>query len=232
MCYSPEADMVAGVVIGAIGIDTLAHARNDRSLVALAALPAVFATHQAIEAVTWWGLQGRVPADVGSFATTAYLVIAFSLVPILVPYAIWRTEPVRRRRSWMAWFVVLGVAVAAMLTVALATGPHSASIGGRFISYHTSTPMGDLVAVFYVFAICTPLILSSHRRLVVLGALNIPVVIGLWLLLAEGFISLWCVWAAATSIVIANHVRVAAGSPSLVESLRQTVGAVGDRRSP
>lgn len=232
MCYSPEADMVAGVVIGAIGIDALAHARGDRSLVALGALPAVFAAHQAIEAVTWWSLQGRVSAEAGSLATTAYLVIAFSLVPILVPYAIWRTEPTGRRRGWMAWFVVLGVAVAIMLTTALATGPHSASIGGRFISYHTSAPMADLVAVFYVFAICTPLILSSHRHLVVLGMLNIPVVIGLWLLLAEGFISLWCVWAAITSTVIANHVRVAAGAPSIIESARSAIEAVGHRLTP
>ena len=232
MCYSPEADMVAGVVIGAIGIDTLAHARTDRSLVALAALPAVFATHQAIEAMTWWGLQGRLPADVGAMATTAYLVIALSFVPVLVPYAVWRIEPIGRRRSWMASFVILGVVVAVVLAASLVAGPHSASIGGRFISYHTSTPMGDLVAAFYIIAVCAPLVLSSHRSLVLLGALNIPVVIGLWLLLAEGFISLWCVWAAITSVVIANHVRSLAGSPTILESVRSAIEAVGERLSP
>lgn len=207
MCYSPEADLAAGVIIGAVGIDALAHGRGDRSTIALAALPAVFAAHQAIEAVTWWGLQGRVPASIGEAATTTYLVIAFTVVPFLVPFAVWRCEPVDVRRRWMAPFVVMGSIVAIVLGAGLITEPHSATIGGRFIAYHAASPLGGVVGVLYVVAVCTPLVLTSHRRIVALGVVNIPVVIALWLLLSEGFISLWCVWAAVTSVVIAVHLR-------------------------
>jgi hypothetical protein len=58
-----------------------------------------------------------------------------------------------------------------------------------------------------VIAVCSPLLLSTHRRLVVFGVVNIPIVVGLAALLSAGFISLWCVWAAVSSIVFTRHIR-------------------------
>lgn len=39
MCFSPQADLVGGVVITAIGIDAVRHVRQRRELIALAWLP-------------------------------------------------------------------------------------------------------------------------------------------------------------------------------------------------
>ena len=74
MCYSPEADLMAGLVVGAIGIDALRHVKRREEL-ALAALPLVLATHQAIEAFAWWGLEGKVSPTAGSAAVTVYLAV-------------------------------------------------------------------------------------------------------------------------------------------------------------
>ena len=206
MCYSPEADLVAGFVVGAVGIDAIRHV-DDRRDLALAAVPLVLAAHQLIEAVGWWGLQDRVPEAAGTLAIVAYLVIAMGVVPGLVPYAVMRTERSPTRQRLMMPFVALGVAVGAVLLVALSTGPYGASIGGRYIAYETTLPWGGAVAVAYVLAVCTPLLLSSHRRLVVFGVINVVIVIGLATLLAQGFISLWCVWAAISSVVVTRHIR-------------------------
>ena len=206
MCYSPEADLVAGVFVGAVGIDALRHV-DDRRDLALAAVPLVLAAHQLIEAVGWWGLQDRVPETAGMLAIAAYLVIAMGVVPGLVPYAVMRTERSPTRQRVMVPFVALGVAVGAVLLMALSTGPYGASIGGRYIAYETTLPWSGVVAVAYVVAVCTPLLLSSHRRLVVFGAVNVVSVIGLATLLASGFISLWCVWAAISSVVVTRHIR-------------------------
>jgi len=206
MCYSPEADLVAGFVVGAVGIDALRHV-DDRRDLALAAVPLVLAAHQLIEAVGWWGLQDRVPETAGTLAIIAYLVIAMGVVPGLVPYAVMRTERSPTRQRLMLPFVALGVAVGAVLLVALSTGPYGASIGGRYIAYETTLPWSGAVAVAYVLAVCTPLLLSSHRRLVVFGAINMVMVIGLATLLAQGFISLWCVWAAISSLIVTRHIR-------------------------
>lgn len=206
MCYSPEADLVAGLVVGAAGIDALRHV-DDRRDLALAAVPLVLAAHQLIEAVGWWGLQDRVPEMAGTLAIGAYLIIAMGVVPALVPYAVMRTERDPTRRRMMVPLVVLGAVVSVVLLFALATGPYGANIGGRYIAYETTLQWSGAIAISYVVAVCAPLLLSTHRRLVLFGVINIPIVVGLATLLSAGFISLWCVWAAVSSIVITRHIR-------------------------
>lgn len=206
MCYSPEADLVAGLVVGAAGIDALRHV-DDRRDLALAAVPLVLAAHQLIEAVGWWGLQDRVPEMAGTLAVGAYLVIAMGVVPALIPYAVMRTERDPARARLIIPFAVLGAVVSVVLLFSLASGPYGATIGGRYIAYETTLPWFGAVAVSYVVAVCAPLLLSTHRRLVLFGMINIPIVIGLATLLSAGFISLWCVWAAVSSFVVTRHIR-------------------------
>jgi len=206
MCYSPEADLVAGLVVGAAGIDALRHV-DDRRDLALAAVPLVLAAHQLIEAVGWWGLQDRVPEMAGTLAIGAYLVIAMGVVPALIPYAVMRTERDPARARLIIPFAVLGAVVSVVLLFCLAIGPYGATIGGRYIAYETTLPWSGAIAVSYVVAVCAPLLLSTHRRLVLFGMINIPIVIGLATLLSAGFISLWCVWAAVSSFVVTRHIR-------------------------
>jgi len=67
MCFAPEADAVAGVVIVAVGVDALRHVGSPKQL-ALAALPLLFGLHQLTEAFVWWGLQGHVSQSVERIA--------------------------------------------------------------------------------------------------------------------------------------------------------------------
>jgi hypothetical protein len=210
MCYSPEADVIAGLVVGAVGVDAIRHV-DDRRYLALAAVPLVLAAHQFIEAVAWWGLRGDVSADARDFATSMYLLIALGIVPILVPYAAMRCEPSPRRRRAMEPFVALGFCVGFVLVASLAGGPSGAAIGGRFIAYDVTVPAGGILAVCYATAVCVPLVVSSHRRIRLLGWLNLPAFVLLSLLLHQGVISLWCIWAAVTSVVIAIQVRTPVG---------------------
>jgi len=206
VCYSPEVDLIAGLVVGAGGIDALRHVDDRRDLM-LGAVPLILATHQLIEAVVWWGLEGYVPLDVGDLAVSAYLVIALGVVPVVVPYAVLRSEPIRRRQATMLPFVVLGMGVSIVLLYGIATSPYSAAIGGRYIAYEITTPGGGLSAGLYGIAVCAPFLMSSHRRLVIFGLVNVPVLVLLSVLLSAGLISLWCIWAAVSSIVIARHLR-------------------------
>jgi hypothetical protein len=207
MCYSAEADLVAGLVVGGTGIDALRHVRHKREY-ALAVLPVVFGVHQLIETFTWWGLDGRIPAIVGEAAMWAYLVIAF-LLPAFVPLAVALVERDPRRRRMTTPFIVLGVAVTGALMVGLFTGPVTAEIAGRYIAYDVSLDYGGQIVALYVAATCVPLLLSSRRSIVVFGILNLVAVTVLAWLLATGVISLWCAWAAVTSVVIALHLRTA-----------------------
>ena len=218
MCFSAEADLITGVVVGGAGIDALRHVRHRRE-VALAALPVVFGTHQAIETLTWWGLDGRIPATIGEAATWVYLVIAF-ILPILVPVAVRSIERDPARRRMVVPFIGLGLAVTVTLLVELFTGPMSAEIAGLYIEYDVSLDYGGQITALYVAATCIPLLLSGRRSVVVFGVLNLAGVTALAWLMASGVISLWCAWAAVASIVIVIHLRTATNRGEPVAAAR------------
>ena len=206
LCYSPEADLTFGIVIVVVGIVALRGVQHRREIV-LAAIPLVLGVHQIIEAFAWWNLQGRVPAQLGSAAVWFYLMIALGVLPLLVPGALIAIEPSATRRRLMVPFAVVGVAVAVVLVSAVLRGPIGAEIAGRYLAYDVRVGTANPIASLYVFAVCGSLLASSHRRLAALGVMNLVAVAALVWLQQNALISLWCVWAAATSVIIAVHLH-------------------------
>ena len=212
VCFSPEADaLVGGIVIG-IGVDALRHVRRPEQI-ALASLPLLFGLHQLTEALVWWGLRGDVATSVEHVAVWVYLLFAFAALPILVPLAVGLIERVSARRRAVLVFGVLGVAVASALTVAMFRGPIHAAIGDRSVVYTVgSVSHGGQLTALYVVATCGALLASSYRDIELLGVLNLIAIPVLMWLTISGFVSLWCFWAAIVSVVIALHLRRAAGT--------------------
>lgn len=206
MCLSAEVDLVAGLVIGAAGIEALRHT-EDRSELAVAALPVVLGAHQLVEAVAWWSLEGRVPAAMGDIAVWAYLLVAFGVLPIYVPLAVSALEPNRVRTRALRQLAVIGAAVSLVLFAAMLRGPIEASIGGRYIAYQIDLTYGGVVVAAYVAATCGAFLLSSHQVVVRFGMFNVGAVAVLVWLNTSGFASLWCAWAAIASLGIAFRLR-------------------------
>jgi hypothetical protein len=212
MCFSAEADLVGAVVVGAIGIDALRHVRS-RAELPVASLPALFAVHQLVEAAVWYGLQGDAGATTLRVSRLVYLLLAFTVLPVLVPVAIGALDQApRRRRS--AWFVGLGASVAALLTWSLLRGPIGATIEGHHIAYAVDLPHGNIVVALYVLATCGPLLASAHRHIRWFGVVNVLAVGALAIVDRDALVSLWCAWAAVTSVAIALHLRVAHRTPT------------------
>jgi uncharacterized membrane protein (DUF485 family) len=206
VCFSPEADLAGAVVVGVIGVDAVRHASRPRDL-ALASLPLLFAAHSFTETFVWWGLQGDVSRSLGRHATWLYLFVALVVVPILAPVAVTLAEPRGSRRRFMTLLSLLGVGVGLVMLVAVVSQPLHAQIQGHHISYSVPLSFGTQLTVLYVIATCGVLLSSSSRRFVIFGLVNL-VAVGLlaWLMTAA-FISLWCGWAAVTSIAIDLHLR-------------------------
>jgi len=205
MCFSPEADVVAGTVVAAIGVDALRHVASPRQL-PLAVLPALLAAHELDEAFVWWGLQGQVATSIGHAAAVAYLAFAFVL-PILGPLAIMSVETGRHRRAGMGVLLAAGTVVSAILLASVFGGSVSAHVDGHHIAYAASIPNGTFLAVLYVLITCGALLLSSDTRIVLFGASNIAAVVMLAWLTIGGLTSLWCAWAAISSAAIAWYLR-------------------------
>ena len=213
MCFSPEMDVAAGVVVGSIGVAALHHADRPQEL-PLASLPVLFGAHQLTEAFVWWGLRGDVAASTGDAALWLYVLFAFVVLPVLAPVAVLLVEPDGRRRRIIGRFAMLGGLVSAIYLASMLREPMTATIRGHTLGYGTGAPYGDLLAVLYVVGTVGALLASSHRRITLFGAANAVVVPLLVLVSARAFTSLWCLWAALASVVIADHVRRSASSPA------------------
>jgi hypothetical protein len=204
MCFSPEADLAAGVIVSAVGIDALRRARTPKEL-PLAALPLLFGVHQLVEAFVWWGIAGKVPADVGDAATWLYLAVAF-LLPLWVPVAVRGVEPSQRRRTTITLLVGIGAVVSVILLGAIVWDPVGAVIQGHHIAYSVDIP-GRAIGMLYAAATCGALLLASDRRIRYFGVSNLGAVAVLVWLTVGGLTSLWCVWAAITSVAIDLYLR-------------------------
>jgi hypothetical protein len=206
MCFSAEADLVSGLAVGVVGVDALRHVSNRREL-PLASLPMLFAAHQLIETFVWWGVQGHVAWSVARIAMYAYLAIAFVL-PTLVPLCVLSVELSPRRREVMTLCVGLGIGVSTVLLVGLVQGPIDAHDAGHRIAYQIGNSPGAVVAVLYVIATCGALLASSSRAIALFGVANLLAVTALAIMTTGDIASLWCAWAAISSVAIAVHMRV------------------------
>jgi hypothetical protein len=207
MCFSPQADVVTGVVVGAIGIDSLRHLRGRRDHLLLATLPLLLGGHQLVEAFIWWGTDGRVPHTVGRAALWIYLLIAFVVLPILVPLAVVALEPTRRRRLQLAPFVLLGAGVAAVLLNAMLRAPIDVIAHSYHLEYTSSISHGGVVVVLYIIAVCGALLFSGYRRIEIFGFANLAAIAVLAWVTLDGLPSLWCGYAALSAGAIALHIR-------------------------
>jgi len=213
MCFSPEADVVAAVVISLVAVDALRHNHSLRTM-PLALLPTVFAIHTLASAFVWWGLDGAVPAGLGATATAFYLGIAFVLLPILVPVAVLMIEPPGWRRPALIALGVAGAYASAVFSLGLADGRGGAAACSYYIDFGI-TGASSAAGALYVVATCGALLLSGQRPLFVWGITNVVVVGLLALGEANGLPSLWCFWAAGTSVFIACFLRSLARTRAL-----------------
>ncbi len=219
MCFSAQADLVGGVVVGAIGLDVARHVHQRRDHLALACLPMLFAAHQLDETLVWWGLQGHVPTGVGHVATWVYLLFAFVVLPWYVPAAIWALEPPGPRRLAMAPFVGLGGVVSAVLLAAMVRGPVTARLGHYHVAYGAGLHAGLVIVAAYVVATCGSAVISGYRHVALFGVINLIAVAVLARLEVDGFASLWCGWAAVTSAAIAAQLRWGRPHRSVAEAV-------------
>jgi hypothetical protein len=213
VCFSPQADAGGGLVICVIGIDAVRHVRQRGEFIALAWIPLLLGAHQFIEALVWLWLQGHVPRGISHVALWAYLLIAFVVLPVLVPLAVIALEPASRRKQMMVPFALTGTVIAVVLFAAMVRGPVGVTLAPYHLSYGLRVSEGLWIVALYVVAVCGPLLMSGHRNVVIFGAANLVAVIVIARLTISGFASVWCGWAAVSSAAIALHCRFTRPGP-------------------
>jgi hypothetical protein len=213
MCFSATASFASAALTGSIGVATLSRVRSSREI-PLAAMPMAFAAQQAIEGVLWLALPQASEGALSSGLTYAFLLIALAFWPVFAPTAAYLVEPQARRRRIMTVCIGAGIALAGYLTVSAFSLPHTACISNGHITYDANIAAPYPIGAVYLVATAVPLVASSHRAVSVMGWF---IIVGsaissffYW----SGFISVWCFFAAASSVASLVHFEQAARIPT------------------
>jgi hypothetical protein len=200
MCFSAEASFAASAVLGVGGVWTLAQAPSPRER-PLAAIPAMFAVQQFAEGLVWVGVANE-QAVLTTVFSYVFSFFALFLWPIYVPLAVRLVEPGSRRRRIHDALLVVGACAAVVICGSLVRHPLETHLLRGHICYHAE-PSYEAIGL-YLVAVSAPCF-SSHRWLVVFGALLVlalAISLGLY---ATEFVSVWCFFAAALSSVLWLH---------------------------
>ncbi len=204
MCFSASASFVTAGMTGAIGIVALTRVKGPREI-PFAAVPLLFAVQQCIEGLLWLSLPQAPDSSLSAALTILYLFFAEAFWPLYAPFAVWLIEPNESRRRFMVVCLGIGVGVGVYLLWWIVGQPHFATISGDHVVYVTEYRHSDLVGAAYLAATSLPLLLSSQRSVVVLGAIVLAGLIVAYAFYWEAFVSVWCFFAAAASVAILAH---------------------------
>ena len=197
------ADLVAGTALLPVAALSLREVRSPREL-PFALLPAIFAAHQFMEVFVWLGLDGTVSPGLAELAMRAYLFIAWPLLPTYVPLAVMMLEP-HGLRLRVGPLVALGALVSAYLAFVVLANPVEVIRHAHGLEYATVVQHPLLWAVLYIASVIGAPLLSGYRSVVAFGALNLVGLVLVAVFYVQAFASLWCVFAAGSSLLILLH---------------------------
>ena len=203
MCFSVQADLVAGAALTPIGILSLREVRCAREI-PFASLPLLFALHQFVEAFVWAAADGDVSRHVGHAAVVAYLIFALPVLPTLMPLAVLLLEP-RALRWRVAPFVGLGLVVSIDLAIAMLTHGVTVTVHAHALGYGTGVSNGAFWTVLYIAAVIGPSVLSGYTTIVAFGIFNLVGLIAVSIVYVEAFASFWCILAGIASVLVLVH---------------------------
>ena len=198
MCFSATASFVSAGVIGVIGVATLRHVREPRTLL-FAAVPLLFALHQLCEGLVWLGLDGRIGKVALDHVAFLFTIYAQGILPLLMPVAVLLMEPRGWRRSVILGLTGIGVVVCGWDLIGLVSLPTHTFIDYHSISYRNPMTGNLFISLLYILATCGALLLSSHRVVQWYGALNVIGLTIVEVVKEYAFTSVWCFYAALLS---------------------------------
>ena len=212
MCYSAAASFSAGALLLGIGTLTLrsALATRQRRALPFAAIPMLFAVQQLVEGVIWLTFTltfAEEATQLNAVMTHVYSFFSHVLWPVYVPVAVLLIEPEGWRRRGLAAFAAAGAAVSAYLLVVLVAFPVVSRPTGQHIEYDSPHFFAAVTMTLYLLSTAISPLLSTHRMVVIFGALALLSFGAAYAFYATWFISVWCFFSALLSSVVYLHFR-------------------------
>lgn len=200
MCFSAPASFIAGTALSATGVTILRKTKTKREI-PFASIPLLFGIQQLIEGFVWLSFSFSNPVWNSVFAHI-FLLFAFVLWPIFVPFAVGLVEKDISRKKLLEVFQAAGIAVGLYLLFFMISHSLVPQVVNKSIAYYLSIPYGLPLVSLYVLVTCGSPLFSSKKLINVFGILaSVSFAIAYYFYTAT-FASVWCFFAAVLSGVI------------------------------
>lgn len=206
MCFSAPVSFVTSGFLTAAAVYSIKEVilGKNRSFLAIAIIPLLFAIQQLIEGWIWVLLESRESYSYLTTLAHLYVLFAYSLWPFFIPFSLVWFD--RSRRFLFLILSITGFVYGAVTYIYLLMHPSfvQARIVDNSICYLGACGMSlNLGVLGYLFLTVGALLLASWNQLKMLGVLALLSAVLSYSLYNLTFASTWCFFAAILSLYVA-----------------------------
>lgn len=211
MCFSPEASLIASAFLAVMSIVSYRKVLLQNSQVAaklgLVLVTAGFAAQQFCEGLVWLSLLHPELAALKNFATYGFIFFAFIFWPVYIPICMYRLEQHIFLRKLLKLAGIIGFGTGAILLDRIVFFGVTAQIGGCHIMYNSQIAQFSLLLTWvvmgaYLIATVGAMLISSFPGMRVVGVVIGCTYLAAYLFYLNYLISVWCFFAATSSMLI------------------------------
>lgn len=206
MCFSAGASFSASAIILTIGVVSMKRSTTIPQRV-LSCIPLIFGIQQFTEGILWLSMSQAWLSPWKMMATYAFLIFAQVVWPTMVPLSVLLLENDRRNKRVLKGSLALGIIISAYLAYCLIFFNVSSSVSCYHIQYDVDYPkLFRYSGLLYFIVTVIPPIISTIKRLRLLGAIICLSYVITKIFYEDYFVSVWCYFAAIISIVVLSVV--------------------------
>lgn len=203
MCFSAEMSFAASAVLtvsGAVAIKKV----TSKAWLLFACIPFLFAAQQFAEGMLWLSYSHAAFEKLRHAWVIAFLVFAQVIWPVWVPLSLLSIETIPSRKKLLKFILAVGAMLSAYVAIGLFIFPVDGYPESHHIKYELGFPLSDsfIAAAFYFTATVLSCVVSSAKRMTMLGL----IILGSYILARIFFngytISVWCFFAAIISVTV------------------------------
>lgn len=206
MCFSAIASFTASAIIGTTGVITLrkCESSNERYF---GSIPLLFAFQQLLEGLIWLSFKNPSLASIQTYATTGFLLFAWVVWPILLPFSVLQLETQILKKKVIKIFSLFSIIYGLLALIKLLNGSVTATQESFHIGYVLSTRhvLNDIPYLWegaYLLLTVIPLFISTTKGVRFLAFANLGSLLITFTFFNQTLPSVWCFFAAFLSIII------------------------------
>jgi hypothetical protein len=162
MCFSASASFTAGVLLTAVGIETIRKVHKPEQIL-FASITLFFAIQQLSEGVLWMAITHPGYTGVQTIATYFFIIMAQIIWPVMIPLSILLMEKNKIRKKILYVLLAIGTGIGLFDLYSLIFLSVHAEIRGMHITYHNNLheAFGMPALMIYVLVTVIPFFVSG-----------------------------------------------------------------------